>query len=318
MLGLMHIPDGFLAPTVAAATWAVSAATVGAALRAERRDPQPMPAGILGSLAAFVFAAQMINVPVAAGTSGHLLGATLAVMIVGPWRAILVLAIVLAVQAVLFQDGGIAALGANLFDMGVAAPLAGYAGARLAGRLVDGTRGLAAGAVLGAFGATLAAATLTAAWLALSGLYPLKGILPALLLTHVAIGILEAGLTGAIIATLLRWRPDLVRGLDREPARSHSTPLALGLLAIGLAIAAFVAPFASTLPDGFDHTAERLGLAGRATALMPAPFPDYLLPLPVSAGVAVAAAGLIGTLLVAAIAWAVSRRLAAPSDAVHR
>jgi len=318
MLARMHIPDGFLSPAIAGATWVVAGATVAVALRTERRDPQPMPAGILGALSAFVFAAQMVNVPVAPGTSGHLVGATLAATIVGPWRAVLVMTIVLAVQAVLFQDGGLAALGANLVDMAVAAPLAGYGVARVVARAVRGTRGLAAGPVLGAFCATLAAATLTALWLALSGLYPLDGILPPMLLTHVAIGVLEAGLTGAIAATVLRWRPDLVHGLDRDAPRAHAAATALGLLAVGLVVAAFLAPFASSLPDGLERTFERLGIADRARAVAPAPFPDYGSSWALPAGIATAIAGLLGTLVTGLIAWALSRRRTSSADALHR
>jgi len=245
-------------------------------------------------------------------------GATLAAAIVGPWRAVLVMTIVLAAQAVLFQDGGIASLGANLVDMAIAAPLAGYGVARLVVRSIRGTRGLAIGAVFGAFAATLAASALTAIWLSLSALFPLAGIMPPMLTAHVAIGVLEAGLTGAVLATLIRWRPDLVSGFDRESSRGIATAASLGLLTAGLVVAAFAAPLASSLPDGLERTAENLGFAGRARVLLPAPFPDYGLPWALPAGIATALVGLLGTLVVAVIAWAVSRRLASPSDAVHR
>ncbi|MBE3073290.1 MAG: energy-coupling factor ABC transporter permease, partial [Acidobacteria bacterium] len=150
MLGLVHIPDGFLSAGVAAASWTGAVVSVSAALAAERRESQPMSAGLLGALAAFIFAAQMVNVPVAPGTSGHLVGATLAALLVGPWRALLVMAVVLAIQALLFQDGGITAYGANLLDMGLAGTLAGYAVATLAARIWRGLRGVAAGGVVGA------------------------------------------------------------------------------------------------------------------------------------------------------------------------
>ncbi len=130
----MHIPDGFLTAGVTGITWAGAGLGVAAALRAEKSDPNPMPAGILGATAAFVFAAQMINIPVAPGISGHLVGAALSAVLLGPWRAVIVMAVVLAVQALLFQDGGITALGANTLDMGVAASLTGFAVASLASR----------------------------------------------------------------------------------------------------------------------------------------------------------------------------------------
>ena len=303
----MHIPDGFLSPGVAATTWVVAATGVAAALRVERREQALMPAGILGSVAAFIFAAQMVNVPVAAGTSGHLVGATLAAVLLGPWRALLAIAAVLAVQALLFQDGGILAYGANLADMGLSGGFVGYAIARVVGRRVTGPRGIAAGAVLGAFAATVSGAVGVSIWLSLSGLYPLSGILPVMLVTHVAIGLLEAALTGAILVTLLRWRPDLVAGLDASVAGRRPVVLALGLLGAALAVAAFVAPFASALPDGLEKTAETLGFASRARALLPG-----------LAVVAPAVTGVIGTVAAAALAFAVGRKLATLDDDAHR
>ncbi len=303
----MHIPDGFLSPGVAATAWVVAATGVAAALRVERRETAPMPAGILGSVAAFIFAAQLVNVPVAAGTSGHLVGATLAAVLLGPWRALLAIAAVLAVQALLFQDGGILAYGANLADMGLSGCFVGYAIARVVGRLVRGPRGVAAGAVLGAFAATVSGAVGVSIWLSLSGLYPLSGILPVMLVTHVGIGWLEAALTGAVLVTLLRWRPDLVAGLDAGVAGRRPAVLALGLFGFALAVTAFLAPFASALPDGLEKTAETLGLASRARV--------YFSGIAV---VAPAVAGVIGTVAVAALAFAVGRKLETVNDDAHR
>lgn len=315
----MHIPDGFLSAGVTATTWAAAGAGVAAALRAEKTDPTPTPAGVLGAVAAFVFAAQMINVPVAAGTSGHLVGAALSAVLLGPWRAVIVMTVVLAVQALLFQDGGLTALGANITDMGLAASLSGYAVAALAARGAASARARVVGGVLGAFAATLAAAVLTALWLGLSGLYPLLPIVQLMLVTHVAIGLLEAALTGAVLATLIRWRPDLVRGVGADGRISSSGAFAGGALGIALAIAAFVSPFASGLPDGLDHAAERLGFAARARASFAAPFPGYGLPFDASPALATAAAGVAGTVAVALIAWAVSRGVqSGGSDASHR
>jgi cobalt/nickel transport system permease protein len=180
----MHIPDGFLSAGVTGITWAGAGLGVAAALRAEKADPNPMPAGILGATAAFVFAAQMINVPVAPGLSGHLVGAALSAVLVGPWRAVIVMAVVLAVQALLFQDGGMTALGANTFDMGVAASLAGFAVASLVSRWRQNLRARVIGGVLGAFAATLVAAVLTGLWLGLSGLYPLVPVVQLMLVSH--------------------------------------------------------------------------------------------------------------------------------------
>jgi cobalt/nickel transport system permease protein len=314
----MHIPDGFLSAGVAAGTFAGAAVAVAVALRAERRDPNPVPAGTLGAVAAFVFAAQMVNVPVAPGTSGHLVGATLCATVLGPWRSVLVMAVVLAIQAILFQDGGLSALGANLVDMGVAGSLAGYAVATLVGRWAASVRGYAIGAMLGAFAATIAAAALASLWLGLSRLYPLQGILPVMLVAHVAIGVLEAALTGAIIVTLLRWRPDLLRGLETGGAARRPGAVTLGVLGVAIAIAAFLAPLASSLPDGLERTAAALGFADRARAAWPAPLAGFDQTLSRTAGLTTAMAGVAGTIVVAAVAWIVSRSLRTSRHAAHR
>jgi cobalt/nickel transport system permease protein len=311
----MHIPDGFLSPAVAGATWVAAAGGLAVALRAERRDPVPAPAGILGALAAFLFAAQMVNVPVAPGTSGHLVGSTLVALIVGPWRAVIVLAVVLAIQAVLFQDGGLTALGANLLDMGFAGAFVGFTVATLAARGWRGPRGYAVGGMLGAFAATLAAAALGGGWLALSGLYPLRGILGVMLVTHSAIGVLEAALTGAVLVTLLRWRPDLVAGADGVRGTRRPAALALGVGGLALVAAAFLAPLASDLPDGLERAALDLGFAARAQPILPALFGPRS-PWPVAFAPALAA--VLGTLVVALVAWGISRGLSRSGNEPHR
>jgi cobalt/nickel transport system permease protein len=308
----MHVPDGFLSPGVAAGTWAAGAGALGWALRRERQDEERVPAGTLGALSAFVFAAQLVNVPLVPGTSGHLVGGMLAAAVVGPWRGLVVMAVVLAVQALLFQDGGVTAFGANLLAMGGAGGILGHGVAALVSRALPGVRGLVAGPVAGAFAGTLVGAALVAAFLALSGLYPASAVLPVMLALHVPIALLEAALTGAILATVLRWRPDLVRGVQAVPSW-RSAP-ALGLLGLALAAAAFLAPLASPLPDGLESAAERLGFAGAARALWPAPAPDYALPWAALGRAGTAVAGTLGALVTAALAWALSRGLAAPRE----
>ncbi len=305
----MHVPDGFLSAPVAAATWAGAAGSLVWALREERRGEDRAAPGTLGALAAFVFAGQLVNVPLLPGTSGHLVGGTLAAAIAGPWRGFVVLAVVLAVQALLFQDGGITAFGANLVAMGGAGALGGYGVAALVARPLPGVRGLVAGFVIGAFVATLAGAAFIATALAASGLYPAWLVLPVMLSLHVPIALVEAALTGAILATVVRWRPDVVRGL--QAARGGRAP-ALGLMVAALAVAAFAAPFASELPDGLESVAERLGFAHAARALWPAPAPDYELPWLRAGRAGAALVGLAGTLAAAALAWALTRRLGRP------
>jgi len=311
----VHIPDGFLSPPVAAATFAAAAGSLALALRAERREPAPMPSGVVGAVAAFVFAAQMVNVPVAAGTSGHLVGSMLATVLLGPWRALIALASVLLVQAAFFQDGGITALGANFLDMGVCGCLVGYLAGRLAARGGSDPRRILVGATAGAFAATLCSAVLAACWLAASGLYPLRGILVALLLSHVAIGALEAALTAAVLVTVLGFRPDFAVGLDGGSTRRAGAALTLGAGLTALAIVVAVAPFASDLPDGFTRATHSLGLTERALSLWRSPLAEYEVAGLSASFASTLLAGLAGVLAVAGTAWGLTRARGSRSDA---
>ena len=315
----MHIPDGFLSAGVATATWLASASALGLSLRRERSEPDEVPASMLGALAAFVFAAQLVNVPVLPGTSGHLVGAVLTAALVGPGRGLIVMAVVLAVQALVFQDGGVTALGANLLSMGVVGCYGGHGVAVLVGRLAVGAAGLVAGPVLGAFVATLVGATVVGLVLAGSGLYPAPLVVPVLLSVHVPIALLEAALTGTVLATLLRWRPDVVRGMQPVSGRPSRSAPVLGLLSLALAVAAFAAPFASPLPDGLEAVAERLGFAGAARPLWPAPLPDYGAKWLSLGRAGVALVGSLGALLAAGLAWVLARGLGdKPEEESHR
>ena len=208
----MHIPDGFLDPGVAAATAIVSAGAVGYALRRADRELDDERVPLLGVTAAFVFAVQMLNFPVAGGTSGHLLGAGLAAILLGPWLACLVMAVVLTAQALVFADGGISALGANVLNMGVIGALTvGYLmvwSRHLSPRTRTGFLAVVAG---GAWLAVMAGAAATALELSLSGTVPLGTVLPAMLGVHALIGAGEAIFTVAAVGAVHATRPDLVR-----------------------------------------------------------------------------------------------------------
>jgi len=206
----MHIPDGFLDTDVALACAVPAAVAVGIGLRKAGTDLDERRVPLLGVTAAFVFAAQMLNFPVAGGTSGHFLGAALAAILLGPWLACLTLAVVLGVQAFVFADGGITALGANILNMGVI-------GALLVGGIMHFARTLAPRAILpiagiGAWLAVMAGAAATSFELAISGTVPLGTVLPAMLGTHALIGAGEAIITVAAVSAVLSTRPDLVRG----------------------------------------------------------------------------------------------------------
>jgi cobalt/nickel transport system permease protein len=214
----LHIPDGFLSGGVAAIAGVVAIAAVAYGLRVANVQLDEARVPLLGVLAAFIFAAQMLNFPIAGGTSGHFLGATLAAVLLGPWLACLVLAVVLTVQAFAFADGGISALGANVLNMGVL-------GALLAGGLVAAAWKLAPHsrvAFLGIVGvvswlAVMVGAGATSVELALSDTVPLRTSLPAMLGVHALIGIGEAVITVAAVSAILTARPDLVALADFRP-----------------------------------------------------------------------------------------------------
>jgi cobalt/nickel transport system permease protein len=209
----MHIPDGFLSADVAASTAVVAAGAVAVGVHqaGRRMDDRVVP--LLGVTGAFVFAAQMLNFPVAGGTSGHFLGAALATILLGPWLACLVLAVVLATQSFVFADGGVSALGANIVNMGVIGALATGGLMLAARRVLPHRRGVLLGvAGAGAWLAVVAGAAATAACLAISGTVPLGTVLPAMLGVHVVIGLGEAVITVAALSALMATRPDLIGG----------------------------------------------------------------------------------------------------------
>jgi cobalt/nickel transport system permease protein len=213
----LHIPDGFLSAGVAAACGLAAIAAVGYGLRVANVELDEARVPLLGVLAAFIFAAQMLNFPIAGGTSGHFLGATLAAVLLGPWLACLVMAVVLAVQAFAFADGGISALGANILNMGVlGALLAGYL-VVAAMKVLPHTRATFL-AVVGVVSwlAVMTGAAATSVELAMSDTVPLGTSLPAMLGVHTLIGIGEAVITVAAVGAVLASRPDLVALAPRE------------------------------------------------------------------------------------------------------
>lgn len=207
----MHIPDGFLSAATVAVTWAASAGSVGVAVRQVNKTLTERQVPLMGVSAAFIFAAQMMNFTVAGGTSGHLLGGALAAILLGPWAGTLVIACVLGVQALIFQDGGYLALGANIFNMAIVGVWSGwliYAGLkRLLGEQgwVVIARGFAA-----AWLSVVLASLVASSELALSGVAPWSVVLPAMGGVHALIGIGEGLITVAVLAFLRVTRPDLL------------------------------------------------------------------------------------------------------------
>jgi cobalt/nickel transport system permease protein len=218
----MHVPDGFLDVPTSLATAGVATAGVAAALRGSRRELDERTAPMAGLVAAFVFAAQMLNFPVGAGTSGHVLGGALAAVLVGPWTGMLCLSVVLIVQALLFADGGITALGTNITLMAVVAVAVGWLVFRGAQRLLPDTTGwVAPAAAVGAFASVPCTAAVFTVLYAVGGTAPIPfdGLLTAMLGWHTLIGLGEAVITGLTVASITAVRPDLVYGARRALRR---------------------------------------------------------------------------------------------------
>jgi cobalt/nickel transport system permease protein len=207
----MHIPDGFLTPKVWIPMWLIAIAIIGYSLKQANKILGEKHVPLMGVLAAFVFAGQMLNTPVAAGTSGHMLGGVLTSIFLGPWVASIVMATVFAVQAIFFQDGGITTLGANIFNMGLIGTIFGYFVFKTIKNLVGGEKGLYIGGAIAAWLAVVLASAACSIELALSGTSPLRLALPAMVSIHAIIGIIEAGITVAVVAFVAKVRPDLLQ-----------------------------------------------------------------------------------------------------------
>jgi len=320
----MHIPDGFLDMKTAVTAAALAAGGLGLALRQARSELPPRRVPLLGLGAAFVFAAQMVNFPVLGGTSGHLIGGALVAALLGVPAAVIVMTTVLIAQCFLFADGGVTALGANVFNMAVVAPCVGLAVFRGVSRLLPGLRGQVAALAFAGWCSTVAAALACAGQLAWSGTVAWPVALPAMTGIHMLIGLGEGAISALVFAAVARTRPELVggaagavpaaaggaRGFLRHPQRRQQSvaqeAARHGLLA-ALGVALFVAPFACPWPDGLEAVAARLGFEHAAREAAPAPMPDYVFPWIGHEGLATAAAGVVGALVVFGLAVWLSR-----------
>jgi cobalt/nickel transport system permease protein len=254
----------------------------------------------MGIMAAFIFAGQMINFPVLGGTSGHLLGGALAAITLGPWAGIVVMTAVVSVQALLFQDGGLLALGANIFNMAIITTLIGYGVYQLAARRAERTRLAAAG--VAAWLTVMAGAFLTALQVGLSGRSSLGVILPVMLGVHALIGIGEGVITVAALSFIFRTRPDLLQAGQPAGGRGWIVGGALASLAVVL-----FAPLASAHPDGLERVAADLGFLGTAQDPLFEIFSDYTLPLLGESALSTVAAGIIGSVIVAGLVLVIRR-----------
>jgi cobalt/nickel transport system permease protein len=207
-----HIPDGFLSNTLNAATFVISAGACAYGVKRVNRNFGEREVPLMGVTAAFIFAAQMINFPVAGGTSGHFLGAVFSSVLLGPWASLTIMTIVLVVQCLGFADGGLTAIGSNIFNMGVMGALGGYGVFISVYVLLRKSRkGFFIALAISSWCSIMMGACAAAIELAISGTSPLKVALPAMAGTHALIGIGEAIITTTAVSLILKTRPDLVR-----------------------------------------------------------------------------------------------------------
>jgi len=276
----LHIPDGFLSLELALFFWIVSLVVVGLSFKNMGKDISLKKIPLFAALAGFVFAAQMLNFPVLGGTSGHLIGGALLALLLGFSPAVVIMATVLTVQAFVFHDGGVIALGANMFNMAIVAPLGGVVAKKYLGKSYSA---VFSGALL----SVIAASVVASAQLALSGAVEFTGVLVAMVSVHMMIGLGEA-----LISTAAWFFAE-----NRLPSISFS-PSRLAVVALVFGI--FLSPFASAFPDGLEATAEHFEFDSLAADSMTplTAMADYLFPGIEDESVATGLAGLVGTVLV--------------------
>lgn len=300
----MHIPDGFLSVIVSIVFWIVTVVIIAMALRRVKSQLGDREIPLMGVLAAAIFAGQMLNFSVTGGTSGHLLGAAIATILLGPWAAVLVMTSVVSVQALLFQDGGVLALGANIFNMAIVGVFVSQAVFQLVqkalskynwGKLVSG--------FIAAWSSIFIASLACALELAISGTSPVNIAIPAMGGIHALIGIGEGLITVGALAFLIATRKDL---LEKSEANKGNRGIVVGGLVVAAILAVF-SPLASSHPDGLEWVAEQTGFLDLAQDALYNVMPDYVVPGINDPNMATIAAGILGLLIVFGVAFGVGR-----------
>lgn len=308
----LHIPDGFLSPVVSLICWAITVATLALAVSRTNKALGEKQVPLMGIMAAFIFAAQMLNFPVAGGTSGHLLGGALAAIVLGPWAGMLVMTAVIAVQALLFQDGGLLVMGANILNMGLITALIGYGLYRGVSKSSRGTKLAAVG--VAAWLSVMAGALATALQLWLSGTSNLQTVTLAMLGVHALIGIGEALITVATLAFILQTRPDLLDETSASAQGGRGWVVAGVLISLAVVL---LSPMASINPDGLNRVAEDLGFLDSARSNS-GPFAGYSVPFLENVATAKIAAGVFGALVVLGIVIVAGRSFRKKPRSVNR
>jgi cobalt/nickel transport system permease protein len=300
----LHIPDGFLSLIVSLICWAITAVVLAMAVSRTNKALGEKQVPLMGIMAAFIFAAQMLNFPVAGGTSGHLLGGALAAIVLGPWAGMLVMTAVIAVQALLFQDGGLLAMGANILNMGLITAAIGYGLYRGVANASRGTKLAVAG--VAAWLSVMAGALATALQLWLSGTSNLQTVAVAMLGVHALIGIGEALITVAALAFILQTRPDLLDETSASAQGGRGWVLPGILLSLAVVL---LSPLASAFPDGLERVAENTGFLEIAQSSPYEIIPDYTVPFLGETALSTIVAGIIGALVVLSLSILAGRSL---------
>ncbi|MGI9017500.1 MAG: energy-coupling factor ABC transporter permease [Euzebya sp.] len=325
----MHAPDGFLTAGTAVATGAISAGTIGLALSRTRDTLADKQVPLAGIAAAFIFAAQMFNFPVLAGTTGHLLGGALAAILLGPSLGAIVVTVVVVVQAFAFADGGLTALGYNTLNMAIITAFGGYALFVLLRKLfpANGAGVVAASGLAAGLSVVLSSLAFSLEWLfGATAPVPFDRVLGAMVGVHLLIGIGEAVITALAVGAVLSARPDLVFGardlsraqIDDRPKVAMRT-FGVAAVLVVVVLATVVSQFAGGAPDGLERVAQDQGFSQSAVdhPLGSALFADYATSGVTNEKLSLAIAGVGGTLIVtlvlAGLFLAVRRR---PDDAV--
>ena len=300
----LHIPDGFLTLVISLIFWGITIIMVGIAISKTNKTLGEKQVPLMGIMAAFIFAAQMLNFPVAGGTSGHFLGGALAAIVLGPWAGILVMTAVIAVQGLLFQDGGLLVMGANIFNMGLLTAMIGFGLYRSVSGRKKKTRLAVAG--VAAWLAVVASALITALQLWLSGTTTLQIVVPAMLGVHVLIGIGEAIITVAALSFIDQTRPDLVN--EKETAAKGGRGWIYAGIVISL-LAVLLSPFASANPDGLERVAEDIGFLAQGQSAPYEILPDYTIPFLGETALSTVVAGAVGALVLLGLMIVIGRML---------
>ena len=300
----LHIPDGFLSLIVSLICWAITVSVLSVAISRTNKSLGERQVPLMGVMAAFIFAAQMINFPVAGGTSGHLLGGALAAITLGPWAGMLVMTAVIAVQALLFQDGGLLVMGANILNMGLVTAAIGYGLYRAVSNSNRTLKLIVAG--IAAWISVMAGALFTSLQLWLSGTSQLQIVIPAMLGVHALIGVGETLITVAALGFILQTRPDLINEKSASGQGSRGWVVAGVLISL---VVVLLSPMASADPDGLEHVANDLGFLGAGQSAPFALLSEYTLPFLGSTPLSTILAGAVGVFVLLAVIFFARRSM---------